>query len=267
MSIKNISSSEYYKFQKLIYDEIGITLNETKKSLIESRFYKRMLHYDIECFDEYYKICIEDKSEKIQMLDIITTNETYFFREEEHFEFLKEYVKECRYETKLRIWSAASSVGVEAYSAAMICDSILATNKWEIIGTDINTDVIKKARMRLYNISWAKKIPSEFKLKYCLKGKGKFEGQFLVTKEFAKNVRFQVSNLMETNSDLGIFDIVFLRNVLIYFNTQTRIKVLKCIIENMRIGSLLIISQTENLNGLGFNCLEQVHPSIFKLVS
>ena len=267
MSIRNISSSEYQKFQKLIYEESGITLNETKQSLMESRFYKRMLHHNIECFDEYYKLCITDNSEKIQMLDIITTNETYFFREAEHFKFLKEYVKEYTGQTKLRIWSAASSVGVEAYSIAMICDSILATNKWEIIGTDINTDVIKKARMRLYNISWAEKIPPDFRLKYCLKGKGKYEGQFLITKEFAKNVKFQVSNLMETNSDLGTFDIVFLRNVLIYFNIQTRKKVIKCIIGNMRIGSLLIISQTENLNSLDLDCLEQIHPSIYKLIS
>ncbi|MBT5933737.1 protein-glutamate O-methyltransferase CheR [Sulfurimonas sp.] len=267
MSTRKISSTEYQKFQELIYNEIGITLNETKMSLIESRFYKRMLYHNTECFEEYYNICMADSSEKTQMLDIITTNETYFFREEEHFRFLKEYVQEYGMESKLRIWSAASSVGVEAYSIAMVCDNILPPNKWEIIGTDINTDVIKKARMRLYNISWAEKIPSEFKLKYCLKGKGKFEGKFLITKEFAKNVKFQISNLMETNSDLGVFDIVFLRNVLIYFNTQTRQKVLKSIMGNMRIGSLLIISQTENLNSLDLACLEQIHPSIFKRIS
>ena len=114
MSLKNISNSQYHKFQKLIYDEIGITLNETKKSLMESRFYRRMIHYNLECFDEYYHICITNDSEKTHMLDVITTNETYFFREEEHFTFLKKYVKEYDRETKLRILSAASSVGVEA---------------------------------------------------------------------------------------------------------------------------------------------------------
>jgi chemotaxis protein methyltransferase CheR len=263
----NISDKEYQKFTQLIFEEIGITLNEHKKTLIESRFYKRILHYKVSSFEEYYEICLNDTHEKIEMLNLITTNETYFFREQDHFDFLKKYLMEYNENTKLRIWSAASSVGVEAYSIAMVCDNILPPNKWEIIGTDINTDVIKKARMRLYNISWAEKIPSEFKLKYCLKGKGKFEGKFLITKEFAKNVKFQISNLMETNSDLGVFDIVFLRNVLIYFNTQTRQKVLKSIMGNMRIGSLLIISQTENLNSLDLACLEQIHPSIFKRIS
>lgn len=266
MKIKNISTSEYHKFQKLIYDEIGITLDDTKRSLIESRFYKRMVHHSLESFDAYYQICMTNDSEKIHMLDVITTNETYFFREEEHFKFLEEYVQGYISENKLRIWSAASSVGAEAYSIAMVCDSILAPNKWEIIATDINTDVIKKASMRLYNISWIEKIPLEFRNKYCLQWEGKSEGDFLITQKFKKNIKFQISNLIRINSDLGVFDIVFLRNVLIYFNTETRKKVLKYIVSNMRVGSVLIISQTESLNSLNLDYLEQIHPSIFKIV-
>ena len=196
-----------------------------------------------------YKICKEDTREKVEMLDLITTNETYFFRESGHFDFLKEYLMEYKDVMKVRIWSAASSVGAEAYSIAMVCDSLLPSNMWEVLGSDINNHVIKKARMGLYQISWSEKISPEFRHKYCLKGKGKYEGKFLIDRQLAKNVRFINSNLLERNSSFGEFNIVFLRNVLIYFNDETRKKVVNNIISNMKSGSLLIISQTENLNG------------------
>ncbi len=265
--MKNITSLEYEKFVKLIFEEIGITLNDNKQTLLESRFYKRMVHYGIDSFSEYYKLCLEDYPEKIEMLNLITTNETYFFRELDHFKYLKNYLVNYSGATKVKIWSAASSVGAEAYSIAMLCDSTLPANKWEVLGTDINSHVIKKARMRLYQLTWSEKIPTELRLKYCLKGKGKYEGMFLINRELARNVKFQTNNLLEANSDLGSFDIVFLRNVLIYFNNETRVKVMNNIMINMKIGSYLIISQTENLNGLNIERLEQVESSIYKVIA
>lgn len=266
MTVVKISDNEYKRFTKLIFDEIGITLSAHKQTLMESRFYKRILHYELDSFDAYYKICIEDIREKNEMLNLITTNETYFFREQEHFFFLKEYLANYEDTTKVQIWSAASSVGAEAYSIAMLCDTVLPSNRWEVLGTDINSHVIRKARMRLYPLSWSEKIPAELRSKYCLKGKGKYEGEFLINRELAKNVRFQTNNLLEENRELGKFNIVFLRNVLIYFNNDTRKRVIRNIIENMKVGSLLLISQTENLNGLDICELEQVHASIFKVI-
>jgi len=265
MKVININKNTYTKFQKLIFLEIGMTLNDSKQALMESRFYKRIVHYKLNSFEEYYDICIKDVKEKMEMLNLITTNETYFFRESMHFDFLKKYVLEYDSVIKLRIWSAASSVGAEAYSIAMICDSLLSSNMWEVIGSDINSNVIKKARMGLYPLSWSEKIMPEFKNKYCLKGKGKYEGSFLIDRQLAKNVRFQTNNLLEVNSEFGKFDIVFLRNVLLYFNDKTREQVMKNLLYNMKPGSLLIISQTENLNGLNIDGLEQLFPSIFRL--
>jgi chemotaxis protein methyltransferase CheR len=261
----NISDKEYQKFTQLIFEEIGITLNEHKKTLIESRFYKRILHYKVSSFEEYYEICLNDTHEKIEMLNLITTNETYFFREQDHFDFLKKYLMEYNENTKLRIWSAASSVGAEAYSIAMVCDNLLPSNMWEVLGSDINSHVIKKARMGLYPLTWSEKISDEYRHKYCLKGKGKYEGQFLIDRQLAKNVRFQSNNLLEQNISFGHFNIVFLRNVLIYFNTQTRVQVIKNIISNMKKGSIFIISQTENLNGLDLDELEQIQASVFRV--
>jgi len=262
-----ITKHEYKKFIALIFDEIGISFSENKESLLESRFYTRILHYNFHSFLEYYNLCIEDYSERVEMLNLITTNETYFFREFEHFEFLKEFLLSYSSPKKLKIWSAAASVGAEAYSVAMLCDSILPTNRWEIFGSDINSHVIKKARMRLYPLRWVDKIPSVLRQKYCLKGKGRYEGMFLINRELAKNVKFQTNNLLEVNSDVGVFDIVFLRNVLIYFNNTIREQVIENILKNMKVGSLLIISQTENLNGINIKSLEQVHGSVFKVVA
>ena len=264
--MKNISTQEYQKFVKLIFEEIGITLSEHKQTLIESRFYKRMVHCEIESFSEYYELCLSDYAEKIEMLNMITTNETYFFREVDHFKFLKNYLVDYSGATKVKIWSAASSVGAEAYSIAMVCDTVLAPNKWEVLGTDINNHVVKKARMRLYQLTWSEKIPKELRQKYCLKGKGKYEGMFLINRDLAKNVKFQTNNLLEANLELGSFDIVFLRNVLIYFNDATRKKVIENIMVNMKVGSYLIISQTENLNALNIDALEQVESSVFKVI-
>lgn len=265
MNLISISSVEFSKFTELIFDEIGISLSEQKKALMESRFYKRLLHYNLSSFEEYYQICIKDILEKTEMLNLITTNETYFFRESSHFDFLKEYILNYKDVMKLRIWSAASSVGAEAYSIAMVCDGLLASNMFEVIGSDINEHVIKKARMGLYPMAWSEKIAPELIHKYCLKGKGKYEGKFLIDRQLAKNVRFVNNNLLEENNSFGEFNIVFLRNVLIYFNTQTRKKVIKNIIHNMKVGSILIISQTENLNGLDISELEQINPSIYKV--
>ncbi|MDF1884057.1 protein-glutamate O-methyltransferase CheR [Sulfurimonas sp. SAG-AH-194-C21] len=264
--MKNISELEYNKFIALIYEEIGITLSENKQALLESRFYKRMIHYGLDSYSEYYDLCLKEYTEKIEMLNLITTNETYFFREEEHFKFLKEYLIGYSNTTKVKVWSAASSVGAEAYSIAMLCDSIVPANQWEVLGTDINSHVIKKARMRLYQLSWSLKIPQELRHKYCLRGKGKYEGMFLINRELARNVKFQTNNLLEYNKDLGTFDIVFLRNVLIYFDKETRQIVIQNIVKNMKVGSYLIISQTENLNGLNIIELEQVQSSIFRKV-
>lgn len=266
MNLIHISDRTFKNFCDLIFEEIGITLNENKKTLMESRFYKQLLHYKLDSYDAYYTLCLENTHEKIEMLNLITTNETYFFREMEHFDFLKEYIYNYNESIKLRIWSAASSVGAEAYSIAMVCDSLMPSNRWEVFGSDINRHVIKKARMGLYPLSWSDKISPEFKHKYCLKGKGKYEGEFLIDRKLAKNVRFNTNNLLQSNKELGMFHIVFLRNVLIYFNNETRKQVIDNILTNMKSGSLLIISQTESINALNISTLEQIQPSIYRVL-
>jgi len=206
-----LSSSEYVAFKSLVFKEIGIDLGDSKQSLVQTRILKRVMHHKLGSYGEYLELVKRDSVERNEMMNLITTNETYFFREQAHFDFLSKELMAYTDKEKFRIWSAAASSGAEAYSLSMICDSHLAKSAWEIIGTDINSDVIKKARMGLYPEKWVEKIPENLRKKYCLKGKGRHEGQFLVDRSLAKNMKFSVNNLMLVNREIGTFNICALR--------------------------------------------------------
>lgn len=268
MAIIEISDREFLLFQKIIYGEVGIDLPITKKMLVQTRLLKRIQHYEFKTYSEYLRLVQINKEEKIEMINLITTNETYFFREIEHYEYLKDkIIPQASLREKFRFWSAASSVGAEAYSAAMILDTHFSRNNWEVFGTDINTDVIHKARMGLYPESWSQKIPLELKKKYCLKGKGSNLGRFLIDRILIDNIQFKQKNLLVPVDDIGVFDVIFLRNVLIYFDDNTKKTVVDNVIKNLKIGGYFFISFTENLNMIKVDELKQVAPSIFKKIS
>lgn len=263
-----LKDSEFITVQKLIFREVGIDLQPSKKLLVQSRLLKRLLFYKFTSYLEYIRLVQIDSQERIEMINLITTNETYFFREIDHFEFLqKVIIPNHPFKTKFRFWSAAASVGAEAYSVAMLLDKTIARSDWEIVGTDINTEVIKKARVGLYPEKWSNKIPIELKKEYCLKGRGRHEGQFLIDRALVENIDFRVGNLMRYNSEIGMFDVVFLRNVLIYFDNDTKQLVVDNVLKNLRVGGYFVISQTENLNMLNIPSLKSVETSIYKKIS
>jgi chemotaxis protein methyltransferase CheR len=223
-------------------------------------------HHKIKSFSSYLKIVEYNHKEKIQMINLITTNETYFFRETKHFDFLTTIVKQVPINQPFRVWSAASSVGAEAYSIAMILENYLNLNQWDVVGSDINTEVVQKAKKGLYCESWIDKIPANYKTKYCLKGKGRFEGQFIIDRKLQHNIHFATNNLTVPNNSFGVFDIIFLRNVLLYFNTQTKQQVLNNVLQNLKVGGYFIISLTENLDGLNIKNLRKYQSSIYQKI-
>ena len=262
-----LNDNEFIIVQKLIFREVGIELQSTKKLLVQSRLLIRLLYYGFTSYLDYIRLIQINSTERIEMINLITTNETYFFREIQHFNYLQKIIiPQHPFKQKLRLWSAASSVGAEAYSAAMILDSSMAKNDWEIIGSDINTEVIKKARVGLYPESWVSKIPIEFRKKYCLKGRGRHEGQFLIDRNIVQNMDFNVGNLLKHNTSVGQFDVIFLRNVLIYFDNDTKQIVVDNVLKNLKIGGYFFISLTENLNMLNTPFLEVVDTSIYKKI-
>lgn len=257
--------NEFYLFQKIIFNEAGISLSDKKKLLVQSRLLKKMLEYKFTSYADYLRLVQINPLERTEMINLITTNETYFFREIEHFEFLqKVIIPNHTFNHKFRVWSAAASVGAEAYSTAMLLDSMMAKSHWEIYGTDINSEVIKKARIGLYPESWISKIPPSLHSNYCLKGKGLHAGKFLIDRSLVSNLKFETGNLLEPSKEIGMFSLVFLRNVLIYFDDATKQKVVDNVIDHLLPGGYFFISHTENLNMINTSRLIQVETAIYK---
>ncbi len=262
-----LADNEFITVQKLIFAEVGIDLQSSKKLLVQSRLLKRLLFYKFDNYLDYIRLVQVNAKERIEMINLITTNETYFFREIDHYEYLqKEILPKHPFKAKFRFWSAAASVGAEAYSIAMLLDKSMARSDWKIVGTDINTDVIKKARIGLYPAKWADKIPLELKREYCLKGRGRHEGQFLMDRGLVENMEFSVGNLMKYNGEVGKFDVIWLRNVLIYFDDDTKQLVVDNVLKNLKVGGYFFISLTENLNMINTASLESVATSVYKKI-
>jgi len=259
-----LSAKEFDVFARIVFDEVGIDLPSSKLGLVQSRLVKRLIHYNFKNYRDYLRLVSINKVERLEMINQITTNETYFFREMVHFELLLDIIKSYKHNRVFRLWSGASSVGAEAYSAAMLLDSNI--KQWEVVGSDINTDVIKKARVGLYPQQWIDKIPLEYKVKYCLRGSGEYEGQFLIDRGLINSMKFEIGNLLKHNTNVGIFDVIFLRNVLIYFDNNTKAIVINNILRNLRVGGYLFISLTENLNMLNIRSLQPLGKSVFKKI-
>lgn len=263
-----ITDPEFKRFSALIYDIAGITLTDAKKVLLTGRLSKRLTALGIQNYTQYFKYVTDPAhSDELQrMVDLLTTNETYFFREPQHFDFLKQAVPALHKPGQaFRVWSAAASIGAEAYTIAMIlADKLGVDGDWEILGTDISTSVIEQARRGHYRMEETKNIPAEYLKKYCLKGKGPQEGTFLVDRRLRQHVHFQPLNLNdEKMRKVGDFDIIFLRNVLIYFDIPTKQRVVNNLIPNLKRGGYLIVGHSESLNGIT-DALPQVKPTIYR---
>ena len=264
----DINDTEYKRLSSLLYDIAGITLNDSKKVLLTGRLSKRLTALGLDTYTQYFKYVTDaaHTQELNFMVDLLTTNETYFFREPQHFEFLKQIIPPPSQQGQIfRVWSAASSIGAEAYTIAMIlADKMGVDGAWEILGTDISNSVLEQARRGHYRMSETEKIPSEYLKKYCLKGKGEQEGTFLIDKRLRQHVRFEQLNLnVEKMRKTGEFDVIFLRNVLIYFDIPTKQRVIANLIPCLKNTGYFIVGHSESLNGVT-NALAQVKPTIYR---
>lgn len=263
-----MSENAFTGFQKLIFKAAGITMSDAKKSLVIGRLSKRLRALNLNNFDEYLTYLTKGdgahNSEFQCFTDLLTTNETYFYREPQHFDFLKEEIlKKHQANKRLRIWSAASSSGEEAYTLAMILSEALGVNgNWEIIGTDISTEMIKTARQAIYNEHRVRLVPKDIRYKYLMKGTGQQSGYVAVVPEIKKNVRFEHYNLVDSPLRKEMFDVVFCRNVLIYFNQETKKKVMQRLSKQLKVGSHLMTGHSESLHGM-LPELKSVKPSVY----
>ncbi len=234
--------------------------------MVASRLAKRLLHFGLQSYGQYYQLLNNEQHphEFQLMINILTTNETYFFREPQHFEYVKENILKSWRGENFRLWSAASSTGEESYSLGMLLTEHLGMRKWEIFGSDVNTDVLNAARKGVYLMNRLENMDKRYLDKYCLKGVRSQEGYFRVDEKIRNRVRFEQVNLKsQLPKSLGLFDVIFLRNVLIYFDKETKQEILQRIIHLLKPGGHFFISHSETLHGLSVD-LRMVKPSIYQ---
>ena len=260
----HISDDEFLDFQKFVYQWAGIHLHLGKKALICGRLSKRLQHFQLPNYAAYFNLIQspQGQAERQICIDLLTTNETYFFREQKHFEWLREQLQSLAPSTQtLRVWSAASSSGEEAYSLAMLLQEH-SPQPWSILGSDISTRILERARSAHYAMVRTKNIPGPYLKKYCLRGTGSQEGTFLIHRALREKVEFAHINLNAPLPQIGLFDVIFLRNVMIYFDSATKQSVIQRLTQQLRPGGYLCIGHSESLNDIHHDLVMQ-RPSIF----
>jgi chemotaxis protein methyltransferase CheR len=196
-------------------------------------------------------------------VDLLTTNETYFFRESKHFDFLRTKALSARSGGRsFRVWSAAASSGEEAYSIAMVLADCLGGAPWEVLGTDISQRVLQSAAQGIFRMERTRHIPPAYLHRYCLRGTEEHEGTLMVDRTLRARVRFVHANLNAPLPDLGAFDVIFLRNVLIYFNDETKRQVVERVSAALRPGGHFLVGHSESLHGIA-DALQAEAPSIY----
>jgi chemotaxis protein methyltransferase CheR len=261
-----LSDQEFRQFQSMIYDIAGISMSTAKKPLVSGRLAKRVKHHNLNSYDDYFKLLMKKGGDgELQVaIDLLTTNETYFFREPKHFDFMRDKVLPARKPGKpFRLWSAASSSGEEPYSLAMLLADVLGDAPWELVASDLSTRVLEKARAGVYPMERAEDIPKHYLTRFCLKGTGGQDGKFLIARELRSRVQYRQVNLNETLPKMGEFDVIFLRNVMIYFDMETKRQVVGRMIPLLAPGGHLIIGHSESLNGVTDD-LKVVVPSVYR---
>lgn len=273
----DLSEAQYELIRQKLVSLCGIELGHNKQVLTKSRLYKRMTELSLIEFSQYLNFLKENPAEVIHFINSMTTNKTDWFREPRHFSYLIDTVLPDFYKKSqstwmqnnsrdFYIWSAASSTGEEAYSLAMAMNENLKPGyNYRILGTDIDTQVLQRAADAVYRLDHIQEqVPLNFQQNYFLKT-GQNQNQLKVCPELTKNVKIRKFNLIEGDLPVDIqFDVIFLRNVLIYFSRATIEHVIRRILRYLRPGGHLFIGLSESLNGFSLP-LVNVSESVYKL--
>ncbi|NEV64879.1 protein-glutamate O-methyltransferase CheR [Thiorhodococcus minor] len=260
-----MTDAEMDWFRRFIYEHAGISLAPHKRHLVTGRLKRRLLHHGLSSYRDYQRL-VEHPSEAQErqiIVDLLTTNETYFYREPAHFQLLRDEVLPRYRGRRFRAWSAACSTGEEVYTLAMVLADVLGMGDWEILGSDISETVLAKARAGHYPMERARGLPPELLRQYCLKGVRSQAGTLLIDPRLRQRVRFQAINLKRPLPQLGKFDLVLLRNVLIYFDLPTKREVVQRVTETLEPGGHLITSHVESLHKVT-DSLSMLRPSVFR---
>jgi chemotaxis protein methyltransferase CheR len=266
LGVPAIDDREFHDIRAWIHEVAGINLSNQKKALVVGRLSPRLKYHRLSSYGEYFRL-LKSGSEPAEVqiaIDRLTTNETQFFREQKHFDFLRDRILPLRSTRHIfRVWSAAASSGEEPYSIAMTVAAALGDAPWELVASDLSSRVLERARTGHYSLARAKNIPRALLQAYCLKGIGTQEGTFLIDPRLKSRVRFEQINLVGVLPQLGAFDVIFLRNVMIYFDMPTKRDVVARVLRQLRPSGYLIVGHSETLHGVS-DALEPVVPSIYR---
>lgn len=273
-----LKDQDFRRLSKFIHSEYGIQMPLSKKIMLESRLQKRLHSVGMHSFKEYCDYVFSPagiENEMIHMIDVITTNKTDFFREPNHFDYLTHTLlpelvaaKRTDMQNTITLWSAGCSTGEEPYTLAMVlsdyAEKYAGSNfDFFILATDISTRVLEKAKIGIYNHNDIEPVPLELKKKYILRSKERTKDLVRIVPELRAKVKFRRLNFLA--GDFGMheqMDIIFCRNVIIYFDRPTQEKLLNRFCRYLRPGGHILMGHSETLNGMNIP-LVQVVPTIY----
>lgn len=262
-----ISDAEFSRIGEFVKNVCGINLHVGKKELVKARLAKRIRELGLDSFDAYFDHVQADSSgvELTVMLDRLSTNLTYFFREAKHLELLPGVLEECRPRKKVRVWSAGCSSGEEPYSMAICLHEAAGAERFDtrVLATDLSTRVLEMARKGVYHGERLREVPGGLVGKYFTLVQARPERVYCVNREIQDHVTFGRLNLMEAWPMTGPFDAIFCRNVMIYFDKPTQARLVDRFTGLLRPGGLLCVGHSESLAGISHE-LEYVQPAAYR---
>lgn len=272
-----ISEKDFARLSRLVHDQCGIKMPPHKINMLEARLRKRLRSLGLTSYDQYCDYLFGpggEKGELVNLIDVVTTNKTDFFREAKHFDLLAETVLPrllssygIGLQRPLRVWSAGCSTGEEPYTLAMVLSEFALTTPgfdFSILATDISTQVLEKARLAIYRQERAEPVPEGLKKKYLLRSRDPGKSQVRVVPELRTKVHFRRLNFMDASFGLREpIDIVFFRNVMIYFERAQQTALLQRFCNVLPPGRYLFTGHSESLHGMGLPVV-QVAPAVYR---
>ena len=269
-----ITDGEFRRLRELIHAHTGIALSEHKRALVCARLARRLRHHRLESFADYCRLLHEQDprgEELVEMINCITTNKTEFYRETHHFRFLAEQafprLRARGGPRRIRLWSAGTATGEEAYTLAItVREAFPLTESWDIriLATDIDTRVLAQGEEGEYTLDQAERVPAALRTRYFQQGKGANAGRVRVKPVLKDLVRFRRLNLMDDPWPMrGLFDAVFCRNVIIYFDRSTQRRLIERMTRLLQPGGYLMLGHSESLID-GGSRLRHIGQSIYQ---
>jgi chemotaxis protein methyltransferase CheR len=257
LSNANITTRDFRRFQALVQGEAGIYLSDQKRALLVGRLAPRLRALELPSFAAYYERVWSDREELVRMIDALCTNETHFFREPKQFAFLEQQVLPAwlaaagagERAKRVRVWSAGCSTGEEPYSIAMSLAWHLPGWSVEILASDLSTKVLDRAAAGIWPMERAEEIPPHYRKTFMLRGRGAQEGKMAARPELSATIRFARINLNDESYPApGRFDLIFCRNVLIYFDAPSKRRVIDRLLDRLDPAGYFFLGHSESLN-------------------